>query len=469
MKLPSHIHNHVLKHYQLHDFLLIEINKAGSVIDYQGNHDILPEIAIKTSIQTHIPGLETENFDENFLIPFYQLNPQQVIDLHHHSDGDRNHLILIPQNQVFKDVQRKQQVALDSQLQNQNLQTMLSALEKTQQQLKRVNKDKSFLISALSHEMGTPLNSILGHAQMALKDESTIEQALEVIVRNSQHLQEIIKQTLNIDKNESVTEKQSFNLSELLQDLHDSLSPLASFKALGFSFHCPETITLYNHKAQWQQILTNLISNAIKYTEYGEITMEVTTNTQGLIVDVIDTGIGISPEFQTKLFKSWQREHQGQAKGSGIGLAIAKMLADGMNLTLTLVQSSDKGSCFRLTYPDYKHSTQKVLLIEDDKDLRRLFVYYLQQLKLDIHQADSWLEVKNEFKNQRFDAILTDRNLADGQADDHINLLNQLTDKVVVMTGNPSTRQINSLQKMGFTQVLSKPLTQSQIEQVLMV
>lgn len=468
MKLPPNIQNHVLEHYQLHDFLLIEICKKGFVIDYQGNHAILPKMSVKTSIQTLIPALETEEFDEHFLIPFYQLNSTQVIDLHHHIDAGRHHLILIPQDQVFKEVQSKQQLALESQLKNQNLHTMLRALEKTQQQLKQVNQDKSFLISALSHEMGTPLNSILGHAHMALKDKSAVKQALDVIVRNSLHLQEIIKQTLNIDKNESVTNQQSFNLLELLQDLHDSLSPLASFKALEFSINCPKSVILYSHKAQWQQILTNLISNAIKYTNHGGVHINVTVKSQGLIVDVIDTGIGISPTFQGKLFQSWEREHHGQSKGSGIGLAIAKMLAEGMNLSLKLEHSSNKGSCFRIEYPGFKHSTQKVLLIEDDQDLRRLFVYYLQQLNLDISEAASWQDVHSQFNNRKFDAILTDRNLSDGQADDHIEFLHSLADKVFVMTGNPSADQTEVLYQKGFNQVLSKPLSQSQIEQALL-
>ncbi|WP_154222543.1 ATP-binding response regulator [Marinicella rhabdoformis] len=448
--------------------MLVEINKSGVIIDYQGNKSILPDINVNHSIQSLIPGLETESYDENFLIPFYQLNQQQVVDLHHHIANSRHHLILIPQDQVFKEIQTKQQVALESQLQNQNLRIMLNALEKAQQQLKQANQDKSFLISALSHEMGTPLNSIQGHAQMALKDPNTTEQALEVIIRNSHHLQEIIKQTLHIDKNEAVSEKQSFNLSVLLHDLHDSLSPLASFKALAFTINCPKSVTLYAHKAQWQQILTNLISNAIKYTEVGKIHIEVQAGIKGLAVDVIDTGIGISPDFQNKLFQSWQRERQGHAKGSGIGLAIAKMLAEGMNLTLSLAYSSDKGSCFRIAYPEFKHSTQKVLLIEDDDDLRRLFAYYLHQLNLDIDQAASWQEVKKKYKTRKFDVVLTDRNLSDGQAEDHINLLKQLADKVLVMTGNPNKNQIEVLYQKGFDQVLSKPLNQSQLTQALL-
>ena len=468
MKLPQYVQNHVLEQYQLDDFLLIEINQQGTILDYQGNKNILPETRVKLAVQQLIAGLETENFEENFWIPFYQLNDQQVIDLHHCIDAQRHHLVLIPQNQAFHAAQFKQQVALDSQLQNQNLQTMLAALKQTQVQLKQVNQDKSFLISALSHEMGTPLNSIQGHAQMALKDPNNIEKALQVIVRNGQHLQDIIKQTLNIDRNENQEYSQTFNLAELLQTLHDSLSPLAHFKALSFTINCPNDIPIYSQKAQWQQILTNLISNAIKYTEQGEIHIEVHTKTKGLTIDVTDTGVGISPAFQEKIFQSWQRENQASAKGSGIGLAIAKMLADGMGLTLTLESSNKGGSCFRLSYPAFQHSTKKILLIEDDEDLRRLFTYYLQQMKLDVSEAGSWQQVKAQFIHQRFDTILTDRQLSDGNADEQLNLLQQLANKVLVMTGNPNATQINKLYQLGFNQVLSKPLTQSQLEQALL-
>ena len=109
-----------------------------------------------------------------------------------------------------------------------------------------------------------------------------------------------------------------------------------------------------------------------------------------------------------------------------------------------------------------------MLLIEDDEDLRRLFAYYLQQLSLDIQQADSWEAVQSNFQNQKFDTILTDRHLGDGIADEQLPMLRLMAPKILVMTGNPDTQQVESLYQLGFDQVLAKPLNQSQIEQALL-
>ncbi len=468
MKLPPDIQNQLLTQYHLTDFLLIELDHQGQVLDYQGNQKLLPELTINTPIQDHILALATETFDEDFFIPFYHLSDQRVIDLHHYCRHQRHHLVLLPQDQVFRETQLKQQVALETQLHNQNLESMLVVLQQTQAQLQQLNQDKSFLLSALSHEMGTPLNSILGHAQMGINDATSASQALTVILKNGHQLQNIINQTLNLDRDQRQGNKQSFQLLELLQELHDNLFPLASFKGLTFDINCAAHVTLYANRAQWQQVLTNLITNAIKYTHQGGLNVTVHTQAQGLLVDVTDSGIGISPEFQARLFNSWEREHKNQAKGSGIGLAIAKMLAEEMGLTLHLKHTSDQGSCFRVSHLTYRHQIKQVLIIEDDEDLRRLFVYYLQQLNLQVSEAGSWEAVHSRWCTQRFDAILTDRHLTDGQADDHLKQLKQMANQVLVMTGNPSQKQVNALIQHGFDQVLAKPLDQSQLEQALL-
>ena len=127
MKLPQTLQLKVLEKHHLDDFLLIEITPTGHVIDDQGNKNILPPIHVKNPIQSWIAGLETETFEEDFFIPFYHLNEKQVIDLHHYITAGRHHLILIPQNQIHQEFQSKQQSAFESQLRNQNLQTMFQA------------------------------------------------------------------------------------------------------------------------------------------------------------------------------------------------------------------------------------------------------------------------------------------------------------------------------------------------------
>lgn len=464
MKIPNSIQQQILKRYQLNRWLLLTLDAQHQVTDFQGDVEIFSRpILLGESVKQQIPALETETFDENFALPFYHLNEQQVVDLHYFKNDEGRFLLLVPQNDLHRQTQLKQQIALDSQFRTSSLKFLLSELQKSKQKLQQANEEKAFFISALSHEMGTPINSIKGYVDLALQREVASEKALKVILKSAEQMEKIVKQTIDYDRRPAQNETQSFCLQTLLAELFKSLKPLADSKSLTFEVDCPQSIIINSESSKWQQILTNLVSNAIKYTEQGGVKVSVQNEGRQLRIDVLDSGIGIDPKFQDKLFKPWQRELKSTETGSGIGLVIARMLAEQLDIEMRLVKSDQDGSCFRLWYQLDSEQYQRILLIEDDHDLNQLFSLYLQQAGHQVTAATGMTKAQKLWKKQPFDLLITDLHLQKERADSHIDSLKKLGIPLFVLTGNPSQETTERLIEMGFDKVLSKPISRERL------
>lgn len=464
MNIPTAIQQQLLKHYQLNRWLLMTLDERHQVVDFQGDADIIQSsITRGESIKQQIPALETETFEESFVLPFYHLSKRQVVDLHYFKTDQGQFLLLIPQNSLHRETQLKQQVALESQLRTSGLKFLLSELQKSKQKLQQANEEKKFFISALSHEMGTPINSIKGYVDLILAEQIDTEQALRVIFKNAEQMEKIVKQTIDYDRDGSQSQAESFCLKTLLSNLFKNLQPLAESKLLDFKIHCPQPVTINSDSSKWQQILTNLISNAIKYTEQGGVEVSVQTKGRQLRVDVVDSGIGIAAEFQDKLFKPWQRELKSDEAGSGIGLVIARMLAEQLSIEMRLVHSDSNGSCFRLWYQLDSDRFRRILLIEDDHDLNQLFCLYLQQEGHQVIATSNMTKAQKLWKKYDFDLLITDLHLQQERADSHIESLKKLQMPLLLLTGNPSKKEVKKLKKLGFDQVLSKPISRTKL------
>ncbi len=256
--------------------------------------------------------------------------------------------------------------------QKQDIKNKNTALQKTQQaieikakELELANQYKSEFLANMSHELRTPLNSMLILSQMLADNrpnnlnEQQIESA-DTINKAGQELLALINDILDLSKVEAGkidVYLEDFVLSDLTASLERNFKPLADKHEIAFSLHVDKTVPqqLNSDKQRLQQVLTNLLSNAFKFTsEKGQVSLEINTQAQTLYFKVCDTGIGIAPEKQASIFEAFKQADGSTTRnygGTGLGLSISRQLAQLLEGDLQVQSQVNKGSCFTLSLP----------------------------------------------------------------------------------------------------------------------
>jgi PAS domain S-box-containing protein len=227
--------------------------------------------------------------------------------------------------------------------------------------LQELDSLKSMFIASMSHELRTPLNSIIGFTGIILQGmsgEINVEQRKQLtLVKNSaNHLLSLINDVIDISKIEAgkveiIIEK--FDLSLLSQEIKDIFTIAADKKGLELSLEVPPTLLIESDKRRIKQILVNFISNAIKFTDRGEIKIKIVKKDKMVEILVRDTGIGIRKEDMDKLFKTFSQINiQGnKEEGTGLGLYLSKKIADLLGGNIMTESEFGKGSVFTLILP----------------------------------------------------------------------------------------------------------------------
>jgi len=215
----------------------------------------------------------------------------------------------------------------------------------------------SFLAS-MSHEFKTPLTSIIGFTRTILKGRvgeinEEQENQLNIILNSATHLNELINRVFDITKieaNKLTIRKDKFNLVEELINLKEIFSVAAKEKGLDLFVDAPEHLIIYNDKQRINQILINLIGNAIKFTDSGRISIKIKRKKDNAVISIKDTGPGIQKEDLKKLFKPFSRilEPGKYKEGSGLGLHLSKKLANLLGGEISVKSKFGKGSNFKL-------------------------------------------------------------------------------------------------------------------------
>jgi PAS domain S-box-containing protein len=241
---------------------------------------------------------------------------------------------------------------------------LIKQIESQNAQLLEATQLKSQFLATVSHELRTPMNAIIGFSQVLLRQrKETLTEAqadmVERILRNGRNLLELINDILDFAKIESGRMEitpEHFHLDELIQHTCDSLQTLAQPKSLTLKFENPVgKITIYQDPLRVRQVLTNLIANAIKFTDVGEVTVSLTQPSPDRVAILVkDTGIGIAPEYHQVIFEQFRQIDQSTRRahgGSGLGLAIALQLVQMMRGQISLESELGKGSLFRVELP----------------------------------------------------------------------------------------------------------------------
>ncbi len=281
------------------------------------------------------------------------------------------------------------------------------------------NNAKSRYLGSLSHELRTPLNVMLGYAQLLGKDKTLTQKqrdTMNVMGRNGEHLADLIEGLLEISKIEAgrlTLHKDEFNIKIILQQLTDMFEFQASKKNIKFctdiSPYLPNIVA--GDKQRFRQILINLISNAIKYTERGQVRLEVSYRNQVAIFKIIDTGVGISEAHTDLIFQPFEQirnAHTQALGGTGLGLTISRTLTELMGGEITFESTLGEGSTFylRLMFPSiteqestlpnnekqilaYEGEQQTILIVDDEISQQTLLAELLRPIGFNILVANN--------------------------------------------------------------------------------
>ena len=242
-------------------------------------------------------------------------------------------------------------------------------LEHANLKLQELDQLKSMFIASMSHELRTPLNSIIGFSGIILQGmsgEINEEQRKQLtLVKNSaNHLLALINDIIDISKIEAGKVEiaiEEFDLSLLAQEIKDSFTVAVDKKELELLLQTPQTLLIKTDKRRTEQVLVNFISNALKFTDRGEIEIKIVKKDQTVEMSVRDNGIGIKKEDMDRLFKTFSRIpiKDRIIEGTGLGLYLSKKIANLLGGDIRAESEFGKGSVFTLTLP-IKYKEAKV-------------------------------------------------------------------------------------------------------------
>ncbi|MBO5120841.1 MAG: response regulator [Bacilli bacterium] len=380
---------------------------------------------------------------------------------------------------------------------------MIHQLDVAKEQADKANHAKTDFLSSMSHEIRTPLNAIVGFSDYIMSSNS-LEEAKENaqdIVNASKTLLEIVNGILDISKIEAgkleiVNSK--YNAKQTFEGLAKLITPKMQEKGLDFSYYIAPDLpdTLFGDHANLKKIITNLLSNAYKYTDKGSVRYEVncinSNNISKLIITVEDTGRGIKQESIDKLFTKFQRldeDRNTTIEGTGLGLAITKQLielmggkilvhtvyGEGSKFTVVLNQSIEKTPVLVEQKTEIKTTLdlkdKKILLVDDNSLNIKVANKILERFNANnITSLDNGFDCIELIKSGKvFDIILMDDMMPKMSGVETFHKLKELdgfNQPVVILTANAITGMKEKYLSEGFEDYLAKPIEKDELIRV---
>lgn len=397
--------------------------------------------------------------------------------------------------------------------QNHRLLDALRKKKRSQQEAEAANMAKSSFLANMSHEIRTPINAILGMNEMILREEKdpAIRGYAGNIQASGNSLLSIVSDVLDISKIESGKLEiipVDYEVNSLISDCCNMAAGRAKAKELELLVECADNVPmkLCGDETHIRQIIMNLLTNAVKYTEKGTVKLIVSGRfTDGgfvLKVDVSDTGIGIAEENLPQLFTQFQRfdlQRNRNIEGTGLGLSIVKRLCDLMSGTITARSVLGSGSTFTVELPqkvvdstpcggvnlnysagaehEYHHSFEapeaKILAVDDLPVNLLVIANLLKETRIKIDTAGSGRECLDKCSQQKYDLILMDHMMP--EMDGVLTFEKLHGDKsspnfetpVIMLTANALAGMREQYMDVGFADYVSKPVRGAKLEEAI--
>lgn len=394
---------------------------------------------------------------------------------------------------------RAVEVALRARRKQYQTRELLIALQNAKDESERANFAKSQFLANMSHEIRTPVGAILGFTELMKNPENPAEENkryMNIVERNSRHLLRLIDDILDLSKVESgkmSMEHSRLNLSDLLAELISVMNFKAQVKGIRFVTQLNTTIPefIFSDSVRLRQILSNIIGNAIKFTDFGRVSVEMAYNEPMLQFLIHDTGPGIAESRRHKLFQAFSQADSSTTRkfgGTGLGLILSRRLAEAMEGHLDLISSvPGKGTTFaieikiekvhntrmvdqnsvKLASPTTTHETEKpilegmkVLLVEDSLDNQALIQAYLSRTGADVKIANNGIQGFELALSESFDVVLMDIQMPVMDGHEATRKLRQFryNKPVIALTAHAMNEERQRCIETGFTDFLTKPL-----------
>ncbi|MGR1186860.1 ATP-binding protein [Vibrio parahaemolyticus] len=321
-----------------------------------------------------------------------------------------------------------------------NLKQLNSELEAETDKAERAAKAKSSFLAAMSHELRTPMNGVLGISQLIAEEtkEPVTKEHIKVILDSGQHLMTILNDILDfskVEENKLELEEAPFHLEQVLTPVCSAIQPLIDEKSIELIVEndVPNNTEFTGDCARLRQILFNLAGNAVKFTNEGHVLIRTELNgeDQQLLIIVSDTGIGIAPDKQGRVFNSFEQADSSTTRrfgGTGLGLAIVKKLTELMGGSITLKSVEGVGTQFIVTLPIPWNESEKpspqhtpvqtrstqnlrILLAEDNRVNALVAKGFCEKLGHAVDVAENGLVAVEKARDNDYDLILMDNHM----------------------------------------------------------
>ena len=349
------------------------------------------------------------------------------------------------------------------------------------------------LLLSVSHDIKTPLSSMMGYMEMWATEELpvNIKRQLQSARNSGLHILSMLTNLLEfsrMESNKSVLHFSRFNLIELMEDVIAMFRPFTDEKGLSIHFENHVDTPFYTETdyTVLKQILINVVSNAVKYTLQGTISVGLQQDTS-LIFTVVDSGTGIDKEDIDQIFKPFSRiKNRLKAEGTGFGLYVTKGFVDSLKGDISLISEKEKGTTvtIRLPITQIKHHTEmdqlqelvvsgitpeKILLFEDDSSLGNMLREYLTGQGFKVKLCSNVSDVKGFIRViSSFDIVFTDMQMGEITGLDILRLIREKNETIPVwlMTAYDEYTPDLAL-KEGFKGLINKPVKMGQLLQIL--
>ena len=382
---------------------------------------------------------------------------------------------------------------------------LLYILENALSAANNANKAKSTFLANMSHEIRTPLTAIIGYAEVSLDGNQTLQErstALKTIVRSGNHLLNIINDILDFSKIEADqldVEMMSVDLFQLVFDVESIMKPQAEKKGLEFefSYDFPLPTKFGTDSVRLKQILLNLCSNAVKFTEKGSINISISCDASNQIMRfmVRDTGIGMTEKQLQKLFKPFQQADNSITRrfgGTGLGLSLSRRLAEMLGGTIKVQSEPGTGTCFTLSIhtgslinshfvhsikqvapakesdANFKHEVPlsgHILLAEDNHTNQQLLSMLLGKMGADVSIAENGDVAVKMAQQNHYDLIYMDMQMPSLSGVDAVKMLRarNYDQPVVALTANATNEDKMMCINAGCNDFLTKPVPRKKL------
>ena len=384
--------------------------------------------------------------------------------------------------------------------------TLISKLNDAKSKAEEANKTKTDFLSSMSHEIRTPLNAIVGFGQALAKEDISGQAKEEVhdIIMASNTLIEIVNGILDISKIESNNIEiinGEYSTKKLINEVTSLINARIGSKPIDFKILVDENLpaVLYGDNMRVKQIMINLLTNAVKYTNEGRILLQVKAKNEKdickMTIEVVDTGIGMTEESLQQLFTKFQRfdiNKNVNVEGTGLGMAITKGLIDLMNGEINVKSKYEEGSTFTVTIEQkivqqhleeietadeigqiqaFNASGSKILVVDDNKINLKVAERLLRDYKVTVETANSGAECLDKILDgKKYDLIFMDIMMPKMSGIEVLENLKNIVGfsmPVVALTADVISGMEEKYISKGFDDCLAKPIVEEELYYML--